>query len=369
MKKPEPLSLRQINRATLARQMLLERARVSAVAGLERLCGVQAQEAKPPFLGLWSRLAGFRHEQLSTAIRERKAVRATMMRATLHLVSAADYLALRPALQPMLTLGMRVLGARAKGLETEKLLPVARELLQEPRTFQELRPLLQRSFPKVNERALGYAVRMNLPLVMVPTPDRWAFPSVAQFALAERWLEEPLAKSSDPEALVLRYLAAFGPASAADAQAWSGLTGLKEVLEVLRPRLRTFQDPKGRELFNLPKAPRPGDDAPAPPRFLAEFDNLLLAHADRSRVIDDQHRTRVVTKNLRVLATFLWDGFVAGTWAIERKGPKAALALSPFRALPKGAADALAEEGEALLRFVETDAERFEVKVGKATVR
>ena len=360
----ETLTRRQLNRATLARQLLLERHPISAVEAVERLCGLQAQEAKPPYIGLWTRLEAFRGEELSEALRAREVVRATLMRATLHLMSARDYAALRASLAPALTQAMGVLGARADGLEVEKVLPAARDLLEEqPRTFNELRALLAEAFPRVNDRALGYSVRLQLPLVMVPTESRWGFPSVADFALANAWLGEPLATDDSPEPLVLRYLASFGPATAADAQTWSGLKGIKPVLERLRPQLRVFRDERGRELFDLPAAPRPDDDVPAPPRFLPEFDNLVLSHADRTRVLADEHRGAVVTKNLRVRATFLWDGFVAGTWAAERKKAMATLLLTPFEALSKTAVKALAIEGEALLRFLEEDATSFDVRL------
>jgi DNA glycosylase AlkZ-like len=360
------LTLRELNRATLARQLLLEREKVSAGEAVGRLAGMQAQEAKHPFAGLWSRVEGFGRDDLKSALNEREVVRATLMRATLHLMSAADYAAFRTAVAPALTAAMTgALRGRDQGLDLKKLLPVARKLVkQEPRDFNELRGLLAKEFPKVNERALGYAVRTHLPLVMVPTDDRWAFPSVARFTLAETWLDTQISGDGAPDELVRRYLAAFGPASAADFQTWSGLKGMKSVFTGLRDELEVFEDEQGRELFDLPKAPRPGDDVPAPPRFLPEFDNLVLAHADRTRLLADEHRGAVVTKNLRVRATFLWDGSVAGTWKVERKRKAATLLLSPFESLPKRATKALAEEGEALLRFVEEDAESFEVKPG-----
>jgi Winged helix DNA-binding domain len=360
----DTLTRRRLNRATLARQLLLARERVSAVEAVERLCGMQAQEARPPFVGLWTRVEGFQREDLHAALHERAVVRAMAMRATLHLLSAGDYRAHRMALQPVMTQAMRVLRGRAAGLDLEKLLPVARSLLgRQPRTFTELRALLQREFPDVNERALGYAVRTQLPLVMVPTTDRWAFPSVADFTLAETWLDAPLSDSAAPERLVLRYLAAFGPATAADVQAWSGLTGMGRVLKALRPRLRVFQDERGRELFDLPEAARPDGDAAAPPRLLPEFDNLVLSHADRTRVLADEHRALVVTRNLRVRATFLVDGFVRGTWEVKRTREAATLRLAPFQALPRRAMGELAEEGEALLRFAEPDADGFDMEV------
>ncbi len=365
----DTLTRRQLNRATLARQMLLVREKVSAVDAVERLCGLQAQEAKPPFIGLWTRVDGFGRQDLHDALHKREVVRATLMRATLHLMSATDHAAFRDALQPVMTQAMRVLGARAKGLELRELVPAARALLaEEPRNFNELRAMLLEAFPHVNDRALGYAVRTNLPLVMVPTEERWAFPSVADFTLAETWLDQPLSDGGGPQALASRYLAAFGPASAADMQTWSGLQGMRSVLDGMRPQLSVFKDERGRYLFDLPDAPRPDEGVAAPPRFLPEFDNLVLAHEDRTRVLADEYRSSVVTKNLRVRATFMWDGFVRGTWDVERKKKSATLRMTPFQALPKRAANALADEGEALLRFVEDDATTFDVKVlGPAT--
>jgi hypothetical protein len=360
----ETLTLRALNRATLARQMLLAREEASVAEAAARLCGLQAQEPKPPFLGLWTRVEGFRVEDLHAALHGRDAVRATMMRGTLHLMSAPDYLSLRAPLQPALDAGLKVLGPRAEGLDLERVLPVARGLLQEsPRTFNEMRSLLQAEFPEVNERALGFGVRMYLPLVMVPTQDRWGFPRNAAFTLAETWLgAAPSPDSSSAlDDLVLRYLAAFGPASASDAQAWSGLPALGAVLERLRPRLRVFTDERGRELFDLPDAPRPDEGTPAPARFLPEFDSLVLAHSDRRRVISDAHRPGLTTKNLRVRATFLWDGFAAGTWVTERKRKTATLRLRPFEPLPRAALKELTSEAESLLAFTDPDAADFHV--------
>src|SRR5215212_6048464 len=360
----ELLTRRRLNRATLARQMLLQRERGSAVAMVERLCGMQAQEPRPPFPGLWTRLHEFRREDLHQALHDRTVVRGTLMRGTLHLMSAADYVAHRMTLQPMLTRSLALLGTRASGLQAEEVLPVARALLSErPRTFGELRVALVETFPGINDRALGFTVRMSLPLVMMPTEDRWGFPADARFGLAECWLRRPVTHEVNLEALVLRYLAAFGPATAADVQQWSGLQKIKPVLESLRSRLALFHDERGRTLFDLPDAPRPLEEIPAPPRFLPEFDNLVLSHADRTRVLTDEHRQFVLgAKNGRIPATFLVDGWVAGTWRVERKREVATLAMTPFAPLSKSAALALAEEGDALLRFLEDDAITFDVK-------
>jgi winged helix DNA-binding protein len=290
------------------------------------------------------------------------------MRATLHLVAAADYPAFRATLQPVMERALRVLGERAQGLEPELVLPAARALLlEQPRGFNELRRLLHEQFPAANDRALGYLVRTHLPLVMVPADAHWGFPSVADFTLADGWLGEQLPEDGTPEQLVLRYLAAFGPASAADAQTWSGLQGLAPVFEALRPHLLVFKATSGRrELFDLPGAPRPDEDVPAPARFLPEFDNLVLAHADRSRLLADEHRGALVTKNLRVRATFLWDGMVAGTWEMQLRRGVATLVMTPFHALPARAAKALTAEGEALLRFAADDATSFAVRITPA---
>ncbi|MCP2340957.1 winged helix DNA-binding domain-containing protein [Actinomadura rupiterrae] len=360
----ETLSLRSLNRATLARQMLLAREAVPVAEAVERLGGLQAQEPKPPFLGLWSRVEGFGTEDLHAAVHDRSVVRATSLRGTLHLMSAADYRALRTTLQPMLDGALKVLGDRAAGLDRPAVLDAARRHLSGgPRTFNELRALLQEDFPEVNDRALGYAVRMWLPLAMVPTDDRWGFPRTASFTLADTWLDAPISDVPDDEALVLRYLAAFGPATATDAQTWSGVPTCGAALERLRPKLRTFQDERGRELFDLPDAPRPHEDVPAPARFLPEFDNLVLAHADRRRIISDANRPLLTTKNLRVRAVFLWDGFAAGLWELDRKRKTATLRLRPFEPLPRDAITALSAEGESLLRFAEPDATEHQIDV------
>jgi hypothetical protein len=332
---------------------------VVPVEAIERLAGMQAQEPRPPFVGLWSRLEGFAREDLIGALGDGSAVRGLLMRGTLHTVSARDFRAFRPVVQPVLSAAYAGVDKRRReGVDVDAVLPVARELLEEePRTFNALRGLLSERFPDANERGLGYAARTHLPLTMVPTEDRWGFPRDAKFALAEA------GDDGSPRTLVRRYLAAFGPATAADSQTWSGLRGVAEVLEEMDD-LERFEDDQGRTLFDLPDAPRPDADVPAPVRFLPEFDNLVLAHADRTRLLDDEHRPLVVTKNLRVKATFLVDGRVAGTWKSARKGKKASLALEPFGKLRKKDIKALTAEGEQLLCLVEEDAASFDVRVG-----
>jgi hypothetical protein len=362
---PTVLTNAELNRATLARQLLLERSAVGVPAAIEQLAGMQAQEPKHPFIGLWTRLEGFEEDALRRALHEREVVRATLMRSTLHLFSAADYAALRMSMQPPMSVAKRVLGPRSADLDVDKVLPAANRLLKGTAlAFDEIRARLQEQFPDVNDRALGYAVRTLLPLVMVPSGGaRWGFDRVACFAPAGEWLSEPLSDDG-AQALVQRYLGAFGPATAKDLQVWSGAGGAKEVLDGMRDELIVFADERGRELFDLADAPRPGADAPAPPRFLPEFDNLVLAHDDRSRVIAAEHRPLVTTKNLRVKATFLLDGVVAGTWTIAVKRKVATLSLAPFGSLPKRAAKALTAEGDALLRFAEPEAKAYDVQIG-----
>ena len=357
------LSERAMNRATLARQMLLRREKATPVAVVERLAGMQAQLARPPFVGIWSRLQRFAAADLIEAIDRRDIVRGTLMRGTLHLVSRKDYSAFRPTLQPALTAGLRaIMKERADALDIPALVAAGRAYFgAEPRTFDELRGHLLERFPKADERAMGYAVRMHLPLVQTPeTGAQWAYPSSSDFALAEAWLGAPL-KKADPAAFALRYFAAFGPARADDLKTWSGMPNAREVIESLRPQLATFADERGRELFDLPKAPRPDEDEAAPVRFLPEFDNLLLAYADRTRFIAKEHRPHIASRNLFVPATFLVDGVIRGTWKVERKRKAATLVLEPFEPLAKATRRDLVEEGESLLRFLEPAADAFAV--------
>jgi hypothetical protein len=229
-----------------------------------------------------------------------------------------------------------------------------------------MRKHLTTAFPGVNERAMSLIVRMELPLLLTPlTGHPWSYPAAADFAVARSWLGEDLAKEPQPHRLALRYLTAFGPASGQDFQIWSGLPNARAVMEELRPKLRQLRDQSGRELFDIPNAPRTDEEKEVPVRFLPEYDNLLLAHHDRSRIIEDGFRRAIFTKNLLIPASFLVDGFVAGLWTVEKKVTKgtrqARLMLKPFRKLDRRARAALQEEGERLLRFIEPDAESYAV--------
>ena len=351
---PRVLSQRELNRALLARQMLLEREGAPPHEAVRRLAGLQAQVPNPPYIGLWTRLRDFRREDLTGLVEGRRVVRSSMMRATLHLTTAEDYLLLRPAIQAALDRSLRsIAGKRLEGLDPERLVSAARTMLEDgPRTFKELQERLVALEPDRDPSALAYLVRMRLPLVQTPPAGTWGTGGSPRLAPPEPWLGASLADPGESlRALVLRYLAAFGPAGARDFQAWSGLTGAKALLEELRRELVVFRDEGGTELFDLPGAPLPPADVPAPPRFVPEYDNLVLSHADRRRVIADGDRKKVFLSAARVRATVLIDGFVAGVWKIEKTTKAATLVVEPFAPLSPRDRDALAGEGEGLLRF------------------
>ena len=358
------LDLRALNRATLERQMLLRRHELSALEGIEHLVGMQAQAPKPPYVGLWTRLEGFRTDELARLITDRCAVRVALMRNTVHLVSARDCLKLRPLVQPVIERGLRADRAGIEGVDVEALVASGRALIEErPRTANELGTLLQERWPERDPTSLARAIRHLVPLVQVPPRGLWGRSGPAAHTTVESWLGRPLDPYPSPEEMVVRYLGAFGPASVKDVQTWSGMTRLGEVVERLRPRLVAFHDERGRELFDLPDAPRPDPDLAAPPRFLPEFDNLILSHADRTRVIAEEFRKIIASRNGMVPATVLVDGFVRGTWKIETTRGKATLVIEPFESLARNDRDALAEEGERLVRFTGEGSEAIEVRI------
>ena len=356
----EVLSLRALNRALLARQMLLRREAMSAAKALEHLVGMQAQSPFPPYFGLWTRLEDFRAEELSDLIEGRKAVRMSLMRSTIHLVTARDALALRPVLQSvqekLFFVGSRH-GPAVAGVDIEALLESGRKLVEEkPLTFTALGKLLQKDWPGRPADSLGYAVRNHLAMVQVPPRGLWGKSGQPAHTTIEAWLGRSVATETSPDQMIYRYIAAFGPASIRDAQAWSGLPGLGEVFERLRPRLKSFRDEPGRELFDLPKAPRPDAETPAPVRFLPEYDNVLLSHADRTRIVSEADRKRLFFGGGVLTSTILVDGFVHGSWKIARKAKGATLAISPYRPLLKKDIAALIAEGTRLLKFAAPDA-------------
>jgi len=364
------LSQRALNRATLARQMLLERRKATVAQAIEKLAGLQAQAPNPPYIGLWSRLEGFRREQLTDALKKRRIVRMSTLRATLHLMAAADALAWRPLLEAVHQRGLSGEHARAlEGIDRAAVVKAGWALLHDaPLTSTELGQALAARWKDCAPASLAALIRNSVPLVHLPPAGSWNSHQNAQLQPIGQWLGESTADAvrATQDDLLLRYLAAFGPATLADAGAWSGLTGWKAVAERLRPQLRVFAGEQGQELFDLPRAPRPDPDTPAPPRLVAEWDNLLLSHADRSRVMSEAHRARVFTINGIVRGTVLLDGFVAGTWKIERAKNAATVVLEPFTRWSKADRLGLQEEAMRLLAFATDDegqAERHDVRV------
>jgi Winged helix DNA-binding domain len=375
---PDTLSARALNRALLDRQLLLRREPLPGAAGaradrvietVEHLVGLQAQAPFPPYYGLWSRLDGFRPADLAELLLTRKVVRIGLMRGTIHLVSADDCLRLRPAVQSVLERGLRAnFGRQLTDVDRAALARAGRELVEDrPMTFSELGDALAPRWPQYPPNALAQGVRALVPLVQVPPRAVWGQAGQAAHTSAEAWLGRPLAASASPDHVVLRYLAAFGPATVADAQAWSGLTRLREVTERLRKRLRTFRDEQGRGLFDLPDAPRPGPDTPAPVRLVAEFDNLILSHADRTRVISEPDRQRLYTKNGIFPGTVLIDGFVRGMWRITIARRAAVLTVEMFGPVGGPDRDAVAAEGERLLEFAAPGSPDAELRFGPIT--
>ncbi len=361
------LTQRELNRTLLARQLLLERVSLSPVEVVERLVGLQAQVSNAPYIGLWARLQGFQHDDLSHAIAQRQVVKATLMRATLHLFSAADYLRFRLTLQPALSRSLSsVASSRGMGLDIEQVVAAARAFMAEqPRPFSELRAMLIARYPTADERIQGYAVRMHLPTLHAYPAGVWDNNKEAAQVVAEDWLGQPLAPTTDQllAELIRRYLAAFGPATIADVQKWSGLQGLRGPVERMRPVLRTFRTEQGKELFDLADGLLAAADTPVPVIFTADYDNIVLAHEDRSRIMAREYHARVFNPSTRVWATFLVDGFVAGIWKIERKKKLATLTLTPFAPLSPAVQAALSEEGERLVRFAAPDSAQFAVQI------
>lgn len=358
------LTIRELNRATLARQMLLERVALPVPVAIERLVGLQAQLAVSPYIGLWTRLHDFNRDGLAHLIENRSVVKATLMRATLHLFTAEDYVRLRPTLQPAMTgASASITKRRGVAFDVDKVVGAARQFIAEqPRTFAEITTMLSELMPNVDVGSMRYTVRTHLLLVQEPISGAWSYPGNPRFTLAEDWLGKSISTDENLRMLIFRYLAAFGPATVKDLQTWSGLGKLQDAIEKLKPDLVTYRDERGRELLDLPDMPLPDADTPAPERLLPEYDNLLLSHEKRTRVIADEHRKKVYLPGLRVASTILVDGFVRGAWKIEKAKGAATLVMEPFEALTKQNRAALTDEAERLARFVEAGAKAYEVR-------
>jgi len=359
------LSQQELNRATLARQMLLQRQRFSALDALEHLVGMQSQVPRSPYVGLWARLQDFQADELAALMASRQAVRAPLMRATIHLASARDCLVLWPLMQPVLERNLFTgspFGRNLKGMDIAALLDVGRELIEEePRTTAELKRLLTERWPDRDGSSMAYAVNHLLPVVQVTPRGLWLESGQTKWTTTGAWLGQGLDPAPAIERLILRYLGAFGPASVADMQNWSGLSRLRETFELFRPQLLAFRDTSGKQLFDLPEAPRPEASAMAPVRFLPVYDNLFLGHADRSRFFAADTVVPPYPGNGREVGSILVDGFFRGIWKIEVEKRGALLRIEAFEGLPRDWFPAVREEGKRLLAFAAADAERREI--------
>ena len=342
----------ELNRALLARQMLLSRERITAAKAIERLVGMQAQVPKDPYVGLWTRIEGFDPAELAGLVERRRAVRLALLRGTIHLFTARDAVALRPVLQPVNERWWRnQFAKRLTAAERKRVAAAGRALVEEePRTFDELGKLLQVRWPHLEPFALSMTIRADVALVQVPPRGVWGKSGAARHTSAEHWLGTSLARSASPDALILRYLAALGPASILDAQNWSGLTLLRDAFDRLRPKLRTFRDEHGRELFDVRRGPLPDATIKVPPRFLPEYDNVLLGHKDRSRITTATDYTPVVGD-----AWVLVDGFVRAVWRIERSATAAELRVRQLQPITGRDRAAVTTEGKQLLAFAAGD--------------
>jgi hypothetical protein len=363
------LSGRALNRATLERQLLLRRASMSTHDAVEHLVGMQAQIPTNPYLGLWSRLDAFAPEDLSDSLENREVVRTVVMRGTLHLVTGDDCLAVRPLVQPVLDRELArhsEHGPALRGADLGPVIDFARLLLGERAvTGPQLRAALAEHFPQHDAAALAYMCRNMLTLVQVPPRGLWKRRGQVRTMTAEAWLGRTLTGKPSIDNLVLRYFAAYGPAAVADVASWSGLTAMREVVDRVRPQLREFRDERGRELFDLPDAPRPDADTAAPPRFLPEYDNVLLSYADRTRFCSDDDRRRLFAVDGPVHGAVLFEGSAIGTWWIDKNEHAGSVAccIRHVGRLSADARTAITDEARKLLQFLEADAQDSDVRL------
>ena len=336
--------------------MLLERQHHGCAEAISALGGLQSQIPNPPYIGLWARLRDFHKADLSAALESRAVVRAPWIRSTLHHVTAGDHQRFQAIIQPALARGLRsFFGARARGLDIERLIAIARPYLEaEQPAIGQLRDMLKSYAPNEDKEAMAYAVRCFLPLVQIPPSGFWGVGTRATYTTAESWLGE--AAPANLESLFRRYLAAFGPADVMDFQTWAGMTSLKSRLKAALPSLVAYQDGDGRVVYDLPDHPITCEGAPAPIRFLPEYDNILIAHRDRSRILPPAYRKRVFLSAGRVLGTVLVDGFVAAVWKAERSKTRATMQVTLFETQKDDVMAAIEAEGLALARFIVDDA-------------
>jgi hypothetical protein len=364
------LGRRELNRALLDRQYLLRGTDASVAAVVEHLVGLQAQEPMPPYHGLFSRIEGFDPRELGRMLTDREVVRILLMRGTIHMVTARDALFLRPLVQPVHDRIYARLRRQMSAAASARLEDAVREVIaDEPLGAREIaRRLVDRGIGE-DVVQLSYGLPAFVPMVQLPPRGVWGAGGRVRYATIESWTGRELDREPSPEELVLRYLGAFGPASVMDMQYWSGLTRMKVVFEGLRPRLAIFRDEDGKELFDLPDAPRPDSDTPAPVRFLGEFDNVLLGHRDRRRIIPEGFPRDAMLAHGRFVDNLLIDGMLRATWWVERDGSRrATLGVRPFGELTAAEREEVAAAAERMLEFTDPEAERraarFEDPVG-----
>lgn len=381
-KLPQPqatLTQRDLNRATLARQMLLRREPVSAVEAIERLGGMQAQYSPSPYLGLWSRVDGFQREELTQALHDHTAVKASLMRWTLHVVSARDYPYFTTALRDMRVASWRYVFEEAGldvsggdvGVDMHALHETLMEYASEPRSFEQMVAFVVGQVqhdPEQQPRVARHAASGLGWLVHPPPSGLWQYFGKTSYVSARKWLDSVETPGTDESVtyMVRRYLAAFGPATRPDVLQWSGLRTVGQVdeaLESMGDAVVAFKNERGKVLYDLAHAPRPVGDIEVPVRFLPKWDNLLLAYEDRTRVLPEAYRKTIIRKNGDVLPTFLVDGVVAGSWEASSKRKTATLTLQAFEPLDQSARSLLEDEGGRLIRWIEPDATSYEVTI------
>jgi hypothetical protein len=349
------LSQRELNRALLARQLLLERPRrpLPVQRAVERLCALQAQYSPSPYIALWSRLPDFRKDALTRALERRLVVRATLMRITLHLVSARDY----PYFAAIWMPATQEMTPRVKAEQLAELSRRVQAVALSPVTHADIEAIA------ADDMGGRWRTRCLAPLVHLPPSGTWRFHGRPQIQVVQEVLGVDLpSREEGAERLVRSYLAAFGPATQRDVLRFAGMRVVDVRPGLERLDLRRYRDESGRVLLDLPRAPLPGAEEAAPVRFLPKWDHALLAFDDRTRILSRELQSTVIRKNGDVLPTFLVDGVVAGVWTVERKRDTATLRLEPFEPIPRKAREELAAEGERLVRWIEDDATSFAVR-------
>ena len=359
------LSIRELNRTLLARQLLLARSSDSVDRVLRRLVALQSQVPQSPHLALWSRVAAYTPDSLNSLAKDRRVVRATAMRATLHTLLSEDYLRFRAALQPAMSKALRgFFSSSWKEMDLESIRLLGEEFMAVPHTFAELKAHFGQHPLSCSPEAATYAARTHLPLVQIPEDKLWGYSNNPKYVLASEWLgRSPQEDDGALASLARRYLQAYGPASRQDLEYWTGMTGMRGVLEKLRPELVEYVDKSGKKLMDLEEAEILPGDVPAPLRLLPEWDSALLGHVDRSRILPESYRKAIVRTVGRIMPSVLVDGFVAGTWQITASSKRVRLEVTLFAPVPEGTHLELEAEAWRLLQDLYPEARHTEVLI------